>query len=83
MAFNPSKEVAIARDAAVKLGADRCILIYTTADGKFNYSSFGQTKQLCDNARKMADVGYEAISNAERIGSQSGSLDIFLNLKST
>lgn len=68
MAFNPSKEVAIARDAAEKLHADRCIVLFTKSDGTIGYASYGQTKQRCDSARKMADVAYDAVMSAAQSG---------------
>lgn len=61
MAFNPSPEVAVARDAAVKFGANRVIVLYTTLDGKLGYASYGATKELCSETRRLADVAYDAV----------------------
>ncbi len=60
MAWNPSPQVAVARDAATKLGADRAVIVYTTASGQLGYASFGVTKALCGNAKKLADRLYDA-----------------------
>lgn len=60
MAWNPSPEVATARDAARRLKADRCILIYTTAEGNIGMASYGETKALCAATGKVGDALYEA-----------------------
>lgn len=60
MAWNPSPEVAVARNAAKALGADRCIILYTLPDGKLGYASFGQTARLCAQAKLLADEVYGA-----------------------
>lgn len=59
MAWNPSPEVALVRDAAAKLGADRAVIVYTLPDGRLGYASYGQTKALCAETRKLADKLYE------------------------
>ncbi len=67
MAWNPSPEVQVARDAAKALGAikgvtvDRCIINWTSDSGKVGYSSFGLTSKLCGEARRMGDVVYDAL----------------------
>lgn len=69
MAWNPSPEVAVARDAANKLapliGAklDRCVIVYTLEDGRLGYVSYGANKRLCDEAKAMADDLYDAAEN--------------------
>lgn len=61
MAWNPSPQVAVARDAAQKLGklADgqvaKCIVLYETDDGRFGYASYGRTPNLCRDARREAE----------------------------
>lgn len=60
MPLNPSPEVQIARDAAKKLGADRCIVTYTMPDGRIGYASYGVDRERCENAQKLADVMYDA-----------------------
>lgn len=68
MAWNPSPEVQVARDAAKKLGdimrtqVDRCVVIFTTADGKLGYASFGATAALCAEARKMGDAAFSEVN---------------------
>lgn len=59
MAWNPSPEVAVARDAAKALGADRVVITYTTPAGQIGYASFGQTKELCAETKRLADKLYE------------------------
>lgn len=67
MAWNPSPEVQVARDAAKALGAikgvtvDRCVINWTSDCGKVGYSSFGLTSKLCGEARRMGDVVYDAL----------------------
>lgn len=55
MAWNPSPEVAAARDMAAKINADRVIVLYTTEDGKCGGVSYGKTKVKCGEAKKMMD----------------------------
>lgn len=61
MAWNPSPEVAVARDVAAKINknVDRVIILYTTDDGRMGYASYGKTKPLCEQTRKLADAVYE------------------------
>lgn len=60
MAWNPSKEVAVARDAAKALGADRAVIVYTLPSGMFGYASYGETKALCAEARALGDKLFDA-----------------------
>lgn len=72
MAWNPSPEVQVARDAAraiekIRGGrVDICIVIYGrsnhTDQVDLGYASFGTSKVLCGLARRYADIGFEAIS---------------------
>jgi hypothetical protein len=55
MAWNPSPEVAVARDAAKRLGADRCVLIYTKPDGVIGAASYGKTRALCEATKPVCD----------------------------
>jgi len=59
MAWNPSKEVAVARDAAQRLNADRVVIVYTTSNGQFGYASYGRDKNLCAEAKRLGDVLFE------------------------
>lgn len=70
MAWNPSPEVAVARDAAKVLEStpscrgqtvQHCIVLYTTSGGKIGYASYGPTKPACAEARKLADAAYNAV----------------------
>ena len=62
MAWNPSPEVAVARDAAKALGADQVVIVYIKNDtDQFGTISFGKTKQLCDAAKPMGDVAHQAV----------------------
>lgn len=58
MAWNPSPEVALVRDAANKLGADRAVIVYTTPSGQIGYASYGSTKALCAETKTLADRLY-------------------------
>ena len=57
MAFNPSHEVAVARDAAQKLGdAPMCVIIWVTDGGdKIGMASYGKTEALCNAAAKLGE----------------------------
>lgn len=61
MAWNPSPEVQVARDAAAKLGrmagsqVDQIIVTYITADDRVGYASYGKNKQKCDAAHWLAE----------------------------
>jgi hypothetical protein len=62
MAWNPSPEVAVARDAAMKLGADQVILIAITYDkDQVAAITYGKTKKLCDHAKAIGGVAYESV----------------------
>jgi hypothetical protein len=61
MAWNPSPEVAVARDAAKRLGdAPMCVVFYVTNEGGFGYASYGKNRALCDEAGKLAKHLYKA-----------------------
>lgn len=55
MAWNPSPEVAIARDAAKRFDADRVVIIYTNKNGQIGYASYGETKALCAETKRLGD----------------------------
>ena len=47
MAWNPSPDVQVARDAAKALTKsgrfiDRCVILYTTEQGQMGYASYGK-----------------------------------------
>lgn len=56
MAWNPSPEVAIARDAAKKFGEPIvvCVLVHP-AKRSCRIVSYGADKDLCQMAKKIAD----------------------------
>jgi len=56
MAWNPSPTVAVARDAAKRLGADRCVVVFTTPAGQLGSASYGETRALCDETKGLLDA---------------------------
>lgn len=65
MAWNPSPEVQVARDAAKALSqpgrtVDRCVVLFTTKEGQLGYASFGLTPALCKQAREVGDGAHAA-----------------------
>ncbi len=63
MAFNPSPSVAVARDAARKLGdADQVVVIaISRRRGTMQVVTYGRDRRLCDDAKTLGDVAYEAV----------------------
>jgi hypothetical protein len=65
MAWNPTPQVAVARDAADRLGAlagsevKQCIVVYITKDN-IGVISYGRNRALCDAAKGLADDLYSA-----------------------
>lgn len=75
MAWNPSPEVQVARDAAQRLGTlaggrtAMCVVLYILDDGQAGYASYGRNSALCGMARRLADDLFEHAENAHhRIG---------------
>ncbi|MCC6969627.1 MAG: hypothetical protein IT434_05335 [Phycisphaerales bacterium] len=73
MAWNPSPEVQVARDAAEAIRGvtkaeqiDMCIVTWIDNDSRAGYASYGRTPVLCGMARRVADVAYEAINDSEK-----------------
>jgi len=60
MAWNPSPKVAEARDYARRHGLRQVIVLELSADG-LGYTSYGRTRAECEDARRLADVAYEAV----------------------
>jgi len=62
MGWNPSKEVAVARDAAEALDdAPICVVLWLTKGGeKLGMASYGKTRQLCNVAQNLGNWCYEA-----------------------
>lgn len=73
MAFNPSPEVQVARDAAeamrVAVKADKidaCVVIWVDDQSRTGYASYGRTSVLCGFARRIADAAFEALADSKR-----------------
>jgi hypothetical protein len=66
MAWNPSPEVAAARDFGKKFGADQVIVLFRLADGRLGYASYGKTRALCDATKELADAALEAVEGKLR-----------------
>ena len=56
MSWNPSPQVAAARDYANKFGGKQVIILTVFQSGQVGYASFGKTRKLCDDARDLANV---------------------------
>lgn len=70
MAWNPSPEVKIARDAAESLRRatksdriDMCVVTWIDDRQRAGYASYGRTPALCGLARRLADAMYETITD--------------------
>jgi hypothetical protein len=70
MQWNSSPAVQVARDAAAKFSelaagslvpTDRCIIIYTLADGRIGLVSYGSTQALCAEARRIGEQCYDLV----------------------
>lgn len=65
MAWNPSPEVQVARDAAGRLGAitkatvTQVVIVYITDDGRLGTVTYGKDRQLCAEAKLLGDKLYE------------------------
>lgn len=70
MAWNPSPEVQVARDAAERLGSlakgrtAMCVVLYILDDGAAGYASYGRTSGLCGVARRLADRLFETMQES-------------------
>jgi len=62
MAWNPKLEVAVARDAAKRLDADECIVLYRRLGTRaVGCASYGKTKALCAEARRLGDKCFDTL----------------------
>lgn len=62
MAWNPSKEVAAARDIGKKFKQSQVIILMIDHDkGTLQCASYGETKALCAKAKRLADKAYDAV----------------------
>lgn len=73
MAWNPSPEVQVARDAAEAIRKvtkaekiDMCVVMWIDDQSRAGYASYGRTSVLCGMARRVADVAYEAINDSKK-----------------
>lgn len=55
MAWNPTPEVAIVRDACKRMGGEMAVLIVIRGDGQFSTTSYGKDRMLCGEAKALAD----------------------------
>ncbi len=60
MAFNPSPQVAAAREVARRFGKKQVIILMLD-DYTLEYASYGEDKALCAGARRLADTAYDAV----------------------
>ena len=66
MAWNPSPEVAVARDFGKKYNYSKVYIIGVNEDtGQFITVSYGQTKQKCNEAKICADAINEQIAQGK------------------
>lgn len=64
MAWNPSPKVADCREIARKWGADQVVILaINTRQGTFETVSYGETRALCDAAKKINDHIHEAVAS--------------------
>lgn len=62
MAFNPAPKVADCRDIAKKWNKPQIIILAVDPiAGTLEYTSYGESKTHCDEAKRLADVAYQAI----------------------
>lgn len=75
MAWNPSPEVAVARDAARKLGVDQ-VMVVTIDYSKNQIGSitYGANKKLCAHAAQLGKAAYRAVFKAMEEG-EFGSIE--------
>jgi hypothetical protein len=62
MAWNPSPKVAAARDIGKKFGKPQVVVLMIDQDaGTLEFASFGTTRELCAEAKKIGDVAFDAV----------------------
>lgn len=62
MAWNPSPEVALARDLAPKLNADEVVIVHLNfAQDQIGLVTYGTTRQMCAHAKVIGDAAYSAV----------------------
>ncbi len=55
-----------ARTLATKHDLERCIVFFTTADGRAGYVSYGKTRALCGGTQLIADAMWDRFNDAVR-----------------
>ena len=69
MAWNPSPEVAVARDAAKALGVDQIVLVTVNyAKNELGTITYGANKKLCQHAAQLGKAAYRAVFKAMEDG---------------
>jgi len=64
MSWNPSPEVAAARDYGKKFNKDKVIILgIDELKGTFEIISYGKTKEKCSEAKKIADDLYNLVND--------------------
>lgn len=62
MAWNPSPEVALARDLAPKLNADEVIILHLNfSKDQLGIVTYGKTLPMCAHAKTIGDAAYRAV----------------------
>ena len=62
MVWNPSPKVAAARDIGKKFSkAQVIVLMIDQDDGTLEVASYGKTRELCADAKKIGDVAFDAV----------------------
>lgn len=62
MSWNPSPKVAEARNIGEKF-KKKMVIVLMIDDNKLEYASYGETKALCNEAKKIADKAYDSVFN--------------------
>ena len=76
MAWNPSPKVAAARDIGKKFRKPQVVVLMIDQDaGTLEFASYGETRELCAEARKIGDAAFDAVmahlsSNAALTGAE-------------
>ena len=62
MSWNPSPKVAAARDIGKKFGKPQVVVFMIDQDaGTIEFASYGATRELCADAKKIGDVAFDAV----------------------
>lgn len=83
MAWSPTPEVAVVRDACEKMGGHTAILVTIMDNGTFTTASYGRTRALCAKAKKMGDALHNATMLCHTIGPEPTKREIERLLKAS